>query len=363
MDTVSKYAKLLENSGYKVRLPKNGDRSISYLSGTDAERADELNAAIRDPEVRAIMPCRGGYGLTRILDRIDYAALRKDPKIITGFSDLTALHLAAARQARLITFHSPMPMVKLWNEDKPYDFAAASFRRAVFAASYPKGEIGYRIALPDRGPGLVRLVGGKAKGRLVGGNLTLICATLGTPYEIEAKGNILFFEDVDEPPYRIDRYLSQLRLAGILDSVSGVVVGGFSVKTPKDGEAIEALGELPRQEQGPRAPEVPCGTPGRQRDVAARRDGRARRRPGNLDAAGKSRPRRMIDDAHFADSAAIVAIRLRSLTTFPLPSGCTRFVKMMTAMRVGGSIQIDVPVKPVCPKPAVFEKTSPRFLE
>ena len=241
METVLKYAKLLEKSGYKVRLPKNGDRSISYLAGTDEQRADELNAAIRDPEVRAIMPCRGGYGLTRILERIDYAALRKNPKIVTGYSDLTALHLAAARQARVITFHSPMPMVKLWNEEKPYDFAAASFRRAVFAASYPKGETGYLISLPEQAPGPVRLVGGKAKGRLVGGNLTMICATLGTPYGIEAKDNLLFFEDVDEPPYRIDRYLSQLRLAGVLDSVSGVIVGGFSVKTPKDGEAIDAL--------------------------------------------------------------------------------------------------------------------------
>ena len=241
METVLKYAKLLETSGYKVRLPKNGDTTISYLSGTDEQRANELNAAIRDPEVRAIMPCRGGYGLTRILERIDYAALRKDPKIITGFSDLTALHLAAARRARVITFHSPMPMVKLWNEEKPYDFAAASFRRAVFAASYPKGETGYAIARSDREPGPVRLVGGKARGRLVGGNLSLICATLGTPYAIEAKDNLLFFEDVDEPPYRVDRYLSQLRLAGVLDSVSGVIVGGFSVKTPKDGPEIDDL--------------------------------------------------------------------------------------------------------------------------
>jgi muramoyltetrapeptide carboxypeptidase len=241
MEIVLKYAKLLESSGYKVRLPKNGDRTISYLSGTDEQRADELNAALRDPEVRAIMPCRGGYGLTRILDRIDYAALRKDPKIVTGFSDLTALHLAVARQARVITFHSPMPMYKLWNEEKPYAFAAASFRRAVFAASYPKGVTGYLIALPEHEPGPVRLVGGKAKGRLVGGNLTMICATLGTPYAIEAKDNLLFIEDVDEPPYRIDRYLSQLRLAGVLDSVSGVIVGGFSVKTPKDGKDIDDL--------------------------------------------------------------------------------------------------------------------------
>ncbi len=239
MAPILKYAKLLEKSGYKVRLPQGGERKVGYLGGTDEQRADEFNAALRDVKVRAIMPCRGGYGLTRILDRLDYAALRKDPKIITGFSDLTALHLAMARQARVVTFHSPMPMARLWNEDKPYAFAAASFRRAVFAASYPKGENGYAIALPDDQAGPVKLVGGKGRGRLVGGNLSLVCATLGTPYAIEAKGNLLFLEDVNEAPYRIDRMLSQLRLAGVLDNVNGVILGGFVTKTAEDAKGIE----------------------------------------------------------------------------------------------------------------------------
>ena len=241
MTTVRRYAQLLEKAGYKVILPLGGERKIGYLGGTDEQRADEFNAALRNDKVRAIMPCRGGYGLTRILDRIDYAALRRDPKIITGFSDLTALHLAAARHAHLITFHSPMPMVKLWDEQKPYAFAAASFRRAVFAASYPQGENGYVIALPADRPAPVKLVGGTAKGRLVGGNLTLICATLGTPYAIEAKGNLLFLEDVNEAPYRIDRMLSQLRLAGILQSAAGVILGSFTTKTAEEAKAIEGV--------------------------------------------------------------------------------------------------------------------------
>jgi muramoyltetrapeptide carboxypeptidase len=214
---------------------------VGYLGGTDEQRAGELNTALRAAKVRAIMPCRGGYGLTRILDRIDYVVLRKDPKIITGFSDLTALHLAAARKARVITFHSSMPMRELWNEEKPFAFAAASFRRAVFAASYPKGENGYVIALPDDQPAPVKVTGGRARGRLVGGNLSLICATLGTPYAIEAKGNLLFLEDVNEAPYRIDRLLSQLRLAGILDAVNGVILGSFTAKTAEDGKAIEGI--------------------------------------------------------------------------------------------------------------------------
>jgi muramoyltetrapeptide carboxypeptidase len=224
---VLKYAKQLEAEGFRVILPRHLDRVHRFTAGTDEERAAELNAAIRAPGVRAIFPCRGGYGVTRILDRIDYAALRSSPKIITGFSDLTALHLAVARKARLITFHSPMPERDLWREDGDFAYAAASFRRALLAEKYKKGEVGFTVELPAKSPRPVKLVGGKARGRLVGGNLTLICSTLGTPYAIEAKGNILFLEDTNVPPYQIDRALSQLRLAGVVDDVAGVIVGPF----------------------------------------------------------------------------------------------------------------------------------------
>jgi muramoyltetrapeptide carboxypeptidase len=237
-----KYATRLEKAGYKVLIPQGIEtRQNGYLGGTDEERAAELNAMIRDPKVRAIFPACGGYGLTRILDRIDYAALRKNPKIITGYSDLTALHLAVARKARLVSFHSPMPMHELWQEDRPeFAFAGQSFRRAVFADQYDKGNSGYAIAIPADGKP-EKLVGGVARGRLVGGNLTLICSTLGTPYAIEPKGAILFIEDVNEATYRVDRYLSQLRLAGVLDAVSGVVTGSFAGPDPADAANIERV--------------------------------------------------------------------------------------------------------------------------
>jgi len=231
---VQKFAAGLEKAGYKVHIPKGIERKAGYLAGTDEERAAELNDAIRDPKVRAIFPCRGGYGLTRILDKIDYAALRNDPKIITGFSDLTALHLAIARKAKVISFHSPMPLRDLWQEDKEFAYAAASFKRAIFADQYKDKIVGYPIDLPAGQPAPVKLVGGKARGRLIGGNLTLICSTLGTPYAIQPKGIILFIEDVNEAPYRVDRSLSQLRLAGVLDSVAGIVVGNFNPKETKD---------------------------------------------------------------------------------------------------------------------------------
>lgn len=226
---IRKYAKVLRKAGYKVRIPKDvADRETGYLAGSDARRVAELNAMIRDPEVRAIFPVRGGYGLTRILDKIDYAALRADPKIITGYSDVTALHLAIASQARLVTFHSPMPMSNLWDEDNPdHAFANRSFRRAVFAGQYQGDQCGYTIEVPgDCSP--VCVVGGKSRGRLLGGNLTLLCSTLGTPYAIDPEGAILLIEDVDEAPYRVDRALSQLRLAGVLGAVAGAVVGSFT---------------------------------------------------------------------------------------------------------------------------------------
>lgn len=242
MPPMKAYAEQVEKGGYKVIIPTGiGDRKNGYLAGTDAERVDELNRMIRDPKVRAIFPVGGGYGLTRILDRIDYEALRKDPKIITGYSDLTALHLAVASQVRLVTFHSPMPMHRLWEGDKPeYAFAAESFRRAVFADQYKGAGSGYTVAIPPDAKPLT-LVGGKAHGRLLGGNMTLICATLGTAYALQPRGAILLVEDVNEAPYRVDRMLSQLRLAGILDAISGVVVGSFCPSDHPDAKELDRV--------------------------------------------------------------------------------------------------------------------------
>ena len=237
-DIVLRYAKQLETAGFRVIVPKDLGRADRYLAGSDSERAAELNAAFRNPKVAAIFPCRGGFGLIRILDRLDYEALRKMPKIITGFSDLTALHLAIARKARLVTFHSPMPERDLWRRDGEFAFAAATFRRLLFADGYQGGGQGFVLPLPADGPRPARLVGGKAKGRLVGGNLTLICATLGTPFAIEPEEKILMIEDTGERPYQIDRDLSQLRLAGVLDAIAGVVIGQFNQADTKEVERI-----------------------------------------------------------------------------------------------------------------------------
>ncbi|WP_406694793.1 LD-carboxypeptidase [Singulisphaera sp. Ch08] len=255
------YARALEQAGYKVIIPEGiEERKQGYLGGTDDQRADELNGFIRDPKVRAIFPVRGGYGLTRIIDRIDYPALRKDPKIIIGYSDLTALHLAVAREAKVITFHSPMPMGGLArDEKKEITFAGRSFQRVIFADQYQQGQNGFVVAVPE-GRKPETLVGGKASGRLLGGNLTLLCSTLGTPYAIQPKGAILLIEDVNEAPYRVDRSLSQLRLAGVLDQLAGVVIGSFTSKEPADrNETDRVLREYFAQSKVPVILNFPIG--------------------------------------------------------------------------------------------------------
>lgn len=231
-----------EKSGFRVQCNERMlDRKKDYLAGNDDERADELNKAIHDPTVRAIFPVRGGYGLTRILDRIDYAGLRNDPKVVTGYSDLTALHLAIARKSRVISFHSPMPMSNLAQGHLPeHAYAQQSFERTLLVDRFPKAMSGEAIAVPVKDP-INTINRGKSQGRLMGGNLTLVCATLGTPYAMEAAGSVLFLEDVNEAPYRVDRMLSQLRLAGILDAVTGIVMGQFTTKDPNDSKEIERV--------------------------------------------------------------------------------------------------------------------------
>jgi muramoyltetrapeptide carboxypeptidase len=232
--------------GFRVNMPQHPDRRLSYLAGSDDERANELNQAFRDPTVKAIFPVRGGFGLTRILDRLDYEALGKNPKIITGFSDVTALHLAIARKVGMVTFHTPIPMRQTVQIEEP-EYTLRSFQKTVLWEQLRKPSTstnifpGYRLEMPDKQPAVETLTKGKATGRLMGGNLTMICSTLGTPYALQPEGKILFLEDVHEAPYRIDRNLSQLRLAGILDKVNGIILGSFTSDDPKEAEDMDRV--------------------------------------------------------------------------------------------------------------------------
>jgi muramoyltetrapeptide carboxypeptidase len=234
--------KRFEALGFRVEVPRELFRRYRFFGGTDDERAADLNAAIRDPKVRAIFPVKGGYGLMRLLEQVDYKALRDDPKIVTGYSDLTALHLAIARHSRVVTFHSPMPQSALFRDDGDFAYAWSSFWKVIRGEGFAvDGQGGRVIELPKDRAVPERLVGGRATGRLVGGNMTLICSTLGTPYAIEPAGNILLIEDTGEAPYRIDRMFAQLRLAGVLDQITGVLIGTF------DETDVKATDEVVRE--------------------------------------------------------------------------------------------------------------------
>ncbi|HEU0013923.1 MAG TPA: LD-carboxypeptidase [Longimicrobium sp.] len=194
-----------------------------YLSGTDAERAADFNAALRDPTIDAVWFLRGGYGGMRILDAVDWRALADRPRALIGFSDNTAVHLAAQR-AGVVSFHGPHPHTP---EFPP--FALDAFLRVVTRPG-PAG------VLPLPADARVETIaGGAAEGRLVGGNLSLLSATMGTPYQLRPEGAILFIEEVGESAYRLDRMLAQLRLAGVLEAVAGIAVGGIT-EVPDEGK-------------------------------------------------------------------------------------------------------------------------------
>lgn len=240
-ELVGKAKARFEALGFKVQVPSTlTTRRLRYLAGEDAERADEFNAAIKDPKVRAVFSVKGGFGISRILDRIDYKAVKANPKIVAGFSDPTAFHLAIAKECRLVTFHAPMPQFGLWRPDAdgPYGYSSDLFWRTIRADHYPAGGGGFAVPLPAERPRPKTLVPGVARGRLVGGNLSLVAATVGTPYQIEPDGNILLLEDTGEKAYRVDRMLSTMRLAGLLDRFSGVVLGTFDGTDDADLAAV-----------------------------------------------------------------------------------------------------------------------------
>lgn len=187
---------------------------------TVEERTDDIHSLFTDPDVRAIICLRGGYGSGQLLAHLDYTLIRKNPKIFIGYSDITALHLAFHRFAGLVTFHGPV----LLSEFTPY--TQACFRRALFSNA-PLGLLtNPQEANPLRPSHQLRVVReGSAHGRLVGGNLTLISTLMGTPYEIDTTDALFFTEDVGEEPYRIDRMLTQLRLANKLQNAAGTIFG------------------------------------------------------------------------------------------------------------------------------------------
>ena len=240
-ETVRAATQNLERRGFAVKLAPGSGEKRGYLAGSDATRADDLNALLRDPSVKAVLCLRGGYGSPRILDRIDYEALRRDPKIIVGYSDITALLLAVQRQAGVVAFHGPMGGE--WGVGRGITPFSEKYFWDAFTSSSPL----FADWGGDRAHGMkepTTLVPGSVEGILIGGNLSVLCSLLGTPYELDARGAILFLEDVSERPFRIDRMLNQLRLAGKLREARGVLLGAFtSCEDPNPASSL-SLGEV-----------------------------------------------------------------------------------------------------------------------
>ena len=224
----------LSERGYRVTVAAGSDKKLGYLAGDDGTRAKGINSLLRNPKVRAVVCLRGGYGSPRLLEYVDYGALRRDPKIIVGYSDITALLLAVRQKAGVITFHGPMG--KEWGTGRgPSPYAEDRF----WSALTGKGKLeDWCGRIPPGLPKPRALVGGRAEGILTGGNLSVVCALMGTPYAIDTQDAILFIEDVSEKLFRIDRMLNQLRLAGKLKTLRGVVIGAFA-GCEKNAEGIE----------------------------------------------------------------------------------------------------------------------------
>lgn len=193
-----------------------------YLGGTDVGRAADIMTMFRDPEVKAILPLRGGWGCARLLPYLDYDVIRANPKIVCGYSDITALLTAIYARTGLVTFHGPVG-TSTWN-----DFSTDSFRRVLFGAETP-------VLRPAEGTRVETMNPGVARGRLLGGNLSVLSGIVGTGFVPEGDGHILFLEEVSEEPYRIDRMITQLKLSGLLRRVTGLVFGDCRDCAPETG--------------------------------------------------------------------------------------------------------------------------------
>ncbi len=215
-------AQRLESWGFRTKLAPWTSATNAYLAGADCQRADDFNAVWADPEVAGIICARGGYGAMRILPLINWDIVKTYPKFFCGFSDITALHIAIQQQADLITFHGPM--VGAFGSATGYNTAGL---QAALVQTQPLGPIPWPDSVEgdEPVPCPITIEAGVAEGLLFGGNLTLINALMGTRWEPDLTGKILMIEEVDEAPYRVDRLLTQLLLAGKLQRAAGILFG------------------------------------------------------------------------------------------------------------------------------------------
>ena len=246
-ETWNRAIKNIEDLGFKPVVGKFARGQVGFLSGSDKERLSDLHWAFSDPAIKAVWCVRGGGGAPRLLADIDYSLIRKNPKIFIGFSDITALHLAIHQNCGLVTFHGPVAssqfpdytkghlMDVLTKPSAPYKITVSEFNTA-------KESPFYRTEVLNKG---------KSRGRLIGGNLSLLTALAGTKYALgNLRGKLLFIEEVNEPPYRIDRMLTQLRQSADLRSVAGIALGVFEDTSASAGKTSQPVMDVLRDRLG-----------------------------------------------------------------------------------------------------------------
>lgn len=225
LDRLPRGVRYLENLGYRVKYGRNIDkRHAGYLAGTDAERLADLHSMFADPQIDAIFCARGGFGSARLLPKVDWDLLKKNPKIFVGFSDLTALQLAIWRKIRLVTFSGALPSVDMADD---FDGESEEWFWRVLTSTTPLGPLTQsqplrrsRVQAPTEG----------LRTPLIPANLSVLCSLLGTPWMPSLTNALLVLEDIGEETYRLDRHLTQLTLSGAFDAVSGVAFGYFTQK-------------------------------------------------------------------------------------------------------------------------------------
>jgi muramoyltetrapeptide carboxypeptidase len=227
-ERVARGIELLTGWGLRPVVAPNAYARDGYLAGGDALRVADLDKAFADPSIRGLICTRGGYGAQRVVDAIDMAAVARDPKVVAGFSDITALQFALWRGARLATVHGPGAA---WIDERTPAASAESLRAALMSVE----PVSIEPVAAEETAGV--RVPGVARGPLLGGNLCLVTSSIGTPDLPDLTGAVLLLEEIDEPPYKVDRMLTQLRRAGVLDGVSGVAIGQFTGCT--DGWAVD----------------------------------------------------------------------------------------------------------------------------
>jgi muramoyltetrapeptide carboxypeptidase len=247
--TLQRGVQNLESYGFKVKVSENIRAVRGGYAGTVVQRLADLHGMFLDKDIKAIWAARGGSGCNALLPHLQYELIRKNPKILVGYSDITALHLAIYRHAGLVTFHGPVP------PSTPTDYAVSQMQ-AVLMTPRSQTEINMSIennrkAVASPEFALRTFRHGIAEGRLIGGNLSVLSALIGTPYAAEIADHLVFLEDVREPPYRIDRMLTQLQQSvggrGERDGLkhaAGIMLGVFSRIRPPDDDASLTLNEV-----------------------------------------------------------------------------------------------------------------------